>query len=427
LLALVVISLAGCTKNDLAGPAMKTPEVVISQPITADVVDYQDFTGRLDALKTVEIRARASGYVKEAPFREGDEVHEGDLLFLIDPQTYQADLDQAEANIKLAEAELKLQGESAYRVKRLVGGGTVSKEEFDQTIGAWEKAQASLGAMKAARDRTKLYLGYTRVVAPLSGRISRRFVDPGNLVKADDTMLTTIVTENPLFAYFDVDERTYLNLMGNISSEISVPTAATQVTGPAAGAGAVGLHSPPLGPSPLLATAALIPQQRLPVLMRLANEEEFTRLGFIDFIDNRVVATTGTVRMRGVFENPKKLLKPGLFVRIRLPIGVPYKAVLITDEALMSDQGRKFVYVLNDKDEAIYRLVTLGQDIHGLRVIKEGLAEGERVIVKGTQRVRAKSPVIAKNQDPPEPPQSPLVRVLRQEQAAKSNGSARKS
>jgi RND family efflux transporter MFP subunit len=389
LFAALPVLAAGCSKPQAAANDAKVAEVIVTTPITDEVMDYQDFTGRMDALKTVDIRARVSGYVKEIPFKEGDEVHEGDLLFLIDPDPYQADLNQAVANLKTAEADLKLQRQLADRAQRLVGGGSVSKEEYDQAMGAYEKSQATIGAMQAARDRAQLYLNYTRVIAPISGRISRRLVDPGNLIKADDTMLTTIVTEDPLYAYFDVDERTYLELVG----------AALAQTSPSS------VQSTPEANS-------LNAGKPLPVLMRLANEEEFTRIGRINFVDNRVVATTGTIRMRGLFDNPKKTLKPGLFVRIRLPIGQKYQAVLIADEAIQSDQGRKYVFVVNDKNEVVYRPVTLGQGIHGLRVIKEGLKAGERVIISGMQRVRPKMTVQAKMQDPPKPPHSLLTRVL---------------
>jgi RND family efflux transporter MFP subunit len=375
--------LSGCAKPQPA-TEQKIAEVVVTTPITDEVRDFEDFTGRLDALKTVDVRARVTGYVQQVPFTEGDQVKEGDLLFQINPETYQADLDQAEANVKLAEADVRLQQRLAERTRRLLGTSSASQEDYDQNVGALEKAQATVGSMKAARDRAKLYLGYTRVLSPVSGRISRRFVDPGNLVKADDTVLTTIVTEDPLYAYFDVNERTYLDLLKGVPSVASARPA----------------------------DAMLFEGDALPVLMRLANEDEFTRLGRVDFIDNRIIGTMGTVRMRGVFDNPDRRLKPGLFVRIRLPLGAPYKALLISDEALMSDQGRKYVYVVNDKDVVVYRPVVLGQGIHGLRVIKEGLAEGDRVIISGQQRVRPDMPVHAAMQDPPKPPASPLGHVL---------------
>ncbi len=364
----------------------KAPEVIVTTPCAGEVTDYQDFTGRLDALKTVDVRPRVSGYVDEAPFKEGDFVHEGDLLFQIDPRTYQADFNQAEANLKQAEAELRLQIKNLERGRKLVANGSIGKEEYDQIVANHEKAIATVGSMKATRDRTKLYLGFTRVTAPLSGRISRRQVDPGNLVNADQTILTTIVTEDPLYAYFDVDERTYLELATATSS----------------------------------ASSSWFSKLAFPVLMRLANEEEFTHVGHVNFLDNRVNANTGTVRMRGMFDNPRGHLKSGLFVRIRLPIGIPYKTLLVPDEALLSDQGRKYVYVVqtekddqgNEVERVKYRSVKLGQAINGLRAIKEGLKEGERVIVTGMQRVRPEAVVQVKTREPPQAPRSSLTDLL---------------
>jgi RND family efflux transporter MFP subunit len=241
-----------------------------------------------------------------------------------------------------------------------------------------EETKANIQSATAQRDQAKINLGYCTVYAPFSGRISRRYVDPGNSVMADNTILTTLVTEDPIYAYFDVDERTYLDLMN-----APVPKQTSWFSG-----------------------------LQYPVLMRLSNEDEYVRVGKVDFIDNRVIATSGTVRMRGVFDNSKGILKPGLFVRIRLPIGQPYPAILIPDEALQSDQGRRYVYLVNDKDEVVYKQVKLGQAIQGLRVIKEGVQEGDRVIVSGVQRVRQGVQVQAKNQDPPAPPESALTRVL---------------
>ncbi len=375
-----VIFAAGCNH---APPkeAAKPVEVYVTTPITDEVTDYQDFTGRLDALKTVEIRARVSGYVQQVPFKEGDLVHEGDLLFQIDPRSYSADYNQAVANHKQAVADRAVHEKNAERAKRLFGSGSIAQEEYDLMMGNLEKADATVGAMAAARDRAKLYLDYTRVTSPLTGRISRRFVDPGNLIKADDTLLTTIVTEDPMYAYFDVDERTYLDLV-----------AAT-----------------PSGSE----SESWLAGREYPVFMRLANEDEFSHPGTVNFVDNRLNGNTGTIRMRGVFPNPKRVLKSGLFVRIRLPIGAAYKATLIPDEAILSDQGRKYVYVVNAQNQAKYRPVELGQAIHGLRVIKparkgkeaeEGLAPGDRVIVSGMQRVRRDATVQATLKDPPKPP-----------------------
>jgi multidrug efflux system membrane fusion protein len=314
----------------------------------------------------------------EAPFKEGDVVHKDDLLFRIDPRTYQATLNQTEANLKQAVADRNLQERNTARARKLIEGRSIAQEDYDTTLATYEKSKATVGSFEAARDMAKLYLEFTQVTAPLTGRISRRFVDPGNLVVADNTMLTTLVDDGQLYAYFDVDERTYLDLLESAT--------------PGQSSWFVGLQ--------------------FPVLMRLANEEQFSRSGTVNFVDNRVNASTGTIRMRGVFDNRNGFLKAGLFVRIRLPIGRPYQANLIPDEALLSDQGKKYVYVVDDNNEVVYRPVTPGQEIQTLRVIKTGLSKGERVIVSGMQRVRAKSKVEVKVQPPHKPPESTLGQLL---------------
>ncbi len=389
-IAASAVGFVGCEKAAPPKPA-SNPRVIVTKPITDSVIDYQDFTGRLEAFKTVEIKARVTGYVINAPFKEGDHVEKGSLLFQIDKRPYEADLNQAKANLKVAIADKNFQEKNVERYGKVLT--SVSKEEYETAIAASEKAAANVAAMEAAQARAQLYLNYTDVIAPWSGRISRRNVDPGNLVTADSTSLTVMVTDTPMYAYFDVDERTYLDLLGQ--------------TMPGKAAGKEGIH--------------------LPVLMRLANEDEFNTIGYVDFVDNRVVATTGTVRMRGVFDNTKDLLKAGLFVRIRLPISAAYSATLIPDEAIQSDQERKYVWVVNASNQVEYRAVELGQSIQKLRVIrppakgkegKEGLSDGDRVIISGMQRARNGLQVDADMQEAPAPPDVPLVRVLNANKAA---------
>jgi RND family efflux transporter MFP subunit len=393
---LLAAALGGCGHNHEKEKVTKASEVVVTTPITDEVIDYQDFTGRLSAIKTVELRARVTGYVMEVPFKEGDMVRKDDLLFQIDTRSYKADLNLAEANVKLAQTERDVQERNVRRDEKSLRSRAISQEQYDQTVAAFEKARATVAAMEASRDRAKLYLDYTRVTSPIDGRISRRFVDPGNLVNENNTMLTTIVTENPLYVYFDVDERTYLELVHSATTSQS--------------SWLNGLH--------------------FPVLLRLANEEEFSITGTVNFVDNQVSGTSGTIRMRAEFDNPRGTLKSGLFARVRLPIGTAYKAILIPDEALMSDQGRKYVYVVTRKknaagkeeDRVEYRKVKFGQAIQGLRVIREGVAEGERVIVQGQQRVRPESLVAAQSQPPPGRPESPLRKILAQ---YRPNGTAK--
>jgi RND family efflux transporter MFP subunit len=364
LCALFAFLATGCNQAPPHPPEKKLPEVIVATPITDQVTDFQDFTGRLDGLKTVDIRARVSGFILQAPFKEGDHVREGDLLFLIDPKSYKADLDLAAANVKVAKADQNLQQKVAARARTMIRDHAMSQEDYDTAVATWEKSRATAEAMAATQDRSKLYLDWTRVTAPLSGRISRRLVDPGNLVVADNTVLTTIVNDKQLYAYFDVDERTYLDLVKIASSD----------------------------------KRSLSAKLQFPVLMRLANEDDFSRTGIVNFIDNRVNASTGTIRMRAVFDNAAGSLRSGLFVRIRLPIGAPYQAILVPDEALLSDQGKKYVYIVNDKNEVIYRPVVLGQEIKSMRVIKKGVSMGERVMVSGMQRVRPGGQVLVKMQ-----------------------------
>jgi RND family efflux transporter MFP subunit len=399
-LALAALA-AGCTH---APPpkADKTVEVVVTTPITDSVVDYEDFTGRLDAVATVEIRPRVSGYIDTSPFREGDRVEKDQVLFHIDSRTYLAELAQAEANLKLAQADRTLQLLNSERARLMVGSRAIGKEEFDTTMGKRETSKATVLAMEAARDRASVMVGYTYVRAPLTGRISRRVVDPGNLVRADETLLTTIVADDQVFAYFDVDERTYLELLSDDSRAVRS----------AAAYALAGAHTN-LGELGLAAWVAARPLSgKRSVLMKLANEDAYTRTGYVDFVDNRINGNTGTIRMRGVFDNPRGNLKSGLFVRIRLPVGSPYQPLIVPDEALQSDQGKKYVYVVDADNKVQYRSVELGQAIGGLRVIKEGLKEGDLVVVSGQQRVRPGQEVQAKRQPPPQAPGSPMLKQL---------------
>jgi RND family efflux transporter MFP subunit len=408
---LVLIVGAGCEPPKVK--AVKNPKVIVTEPVTGKVMDYQDFTGRLEAVKSIEIRARVSGYVikaiqardeKAAPsealasddikVKEGDFVKEGELLFLVEEKPYKVELDQVEANYKLAIAERNLMTENADRARRMWAKKAMSQEDYQRDLAAYEKSVAQVGAVEAMKAKAQMYMDYTRVKAPVSGRISRRFVDPGNLITADNTILTTIVAEDPVYAYFDVDERTYLDLLATVA--------------PGQKSWYEGL--------------------KLPVMMRLANENEFEKVGEVDFVDNRVTASTGTVRMRGVFKNATGLLKAGLFVRIRLPVNEPYTAVLISDEAIQSDQERKYVWIVNAKNEAEYRSVKLGQAIKQLRVIrppekgmegKEGLALGERVVIAGMQRVRSGLQVDVEDAPSPTPPEMPLVRLLQRDKVTR--------
>jgi RND family efflux transporter MFP subunit len=324
-------------------------------PVTRTVTDYEDFPGRLEAVNSVEVRARVTGHLDKVHFKEGTDVKEGDLLFDIDPRVFRAEVNRAEANLVQAQAHLTRLEADYVRAVPLHRKGAIGQEEFDKITGDRAEATAAVGVARAAREQAELNLGFTRVRSPLSGQISRRFLDPGNLVKADETPLTTIVSLDPIYAYFDLDERSTL-LAKRLIREGKVK------------------WSPDVG---------------LPVFLGLADEEgKFPRQGTIEFADNRVDADTGTWRLRGTFANPDRSLTPGLFVRIHLPIGEAYEATLISEQALGTDQGQKFVYVVQDDGKVEYRRVKVGRLHNGLRVILDGLEPRLPVVVSGLQRIR---------------------------------------
>lgn len=333
---------------------MPPPEVLVSLPVTREVTDYEDFPGRTEAVSSIEVRARVTGYLDKMNFREGAEVKQGEVLFEIDPRPYKAQQDQDAADLENRKAVV-VKTEAAYkRSSSLLKSGASNQEDVENQRAEWDVAKAWVGQAEAKLRLSQLNLDWTRVTAPISGRISRRFVDPGNLIKADDTVLTTIVSLDPIYAYFDVDERTTLRLQKLVRDK--------KITWSV--------------------------EQGLPVYLGLADETGFPHQGAVLFSDNRVDADTGTWRQRGVFKNADQALTPGLFVRIRLPIGNPYQATLVAEQALSTDQGQKYVYVLDDDNQVTYRRIKVGRVHDGMRVITEGVKPNEKVIVSGLQRVR---------------------------------------
>jgi RND family efflux transporter MFP subunit len=359
--ALLAVTLSGCGSAQSSAPPPKPPEVFVSTPVSEEITEYEDFTGRLESPEAVEIRARVTGYLEEVRFKEKVrvDVQKGDVLFLIDPRSYKADLDRAEANELQARVRLQRLEYDHQRASDLLPRKAISREEYDKIAGDRAEADAAVKVAEATVRSARVSYGYTKVTAPMTGRISRRLVDPGNLVKADQTVLATILSLNPLYAYFDVDERTVLRIR-RLVREGTVKSAR---------------------------------EVEVPVQMELADEEGFPHKGKIDFVDNKVDPGTGTLRVRAVFTNDDELLSPGLFVRVRVRIGVPHKALLIAERALGTDQGQKFVYVVNDKGEVAYRAVKVGSLHQGRRVIESGLKPTEKVIVSGLQRVRQGSTV----------------------------------
>jgi RND family efflux transporter MFP subunit len=353
------LGLTGCARAPSEAPAAAPIPVTVSHPVERYVTDYADFTARTAAVDSVEVRARVWGYLDRVNFKEGDLVKEGDVLFEIDPRTYRAALEQAEGNLASLEARVERLNADLVRARRMFNARSMGREELDKIVGDHGEAVASRAALKGAVERARLDLEYTKVLAPISGRVSRYVVTVGNMVQAGDqgvggTLLTTIVSVDPMYAYFDVDEYTALRVRQLVREGKS--------------------DSPRAG--------------GYPVSLGLANEEGHPHRGTINFVDNQVNPKTGTGRVRGVFPNKGEPLLPGFFARVRVPIGRPHKALLVSDRALDTDQGQKIVYVVNEKNEVVSRPVRLGSLHDGLREITEGLKPGEKVIVNGLQQVR---------------------------------------
>jgi RND family efflux transporter MFP subunit len=362
---LVLAAGAVCTADESAD----APKVPVSRPLARQVTDHQDYTGRTEAAAAVDLRARVSGYLLKAPFEEGGEVKQGDLLFEIDPRPYQAELDKAKAQLVLSEARLKRLDAEVKRAKALLDSKVLSQEDYDKTLGERAEGEAGVAVARAGLEAARLTLDFTRVTAPLAGRIGRQFITPGNLVKADETLLATIVTQDPLFVYFDIDERTWLRLRRAVQAGTIKPLVGSE----------------------------------LPVRLGLADEDGFPHEGRLTFADVRVDPKTGTMRLRATVANKGGLLVPGLFVRVRLPVGAPHKALLVPQEAIGSDQGQAFVFVVGEKDRLEQRKVELGARHGGLREVIKGLEEEDRVVVGSLKGLRAGMAVQPQQVTIPEP------------------------
>ena len=356
----------GCRKASTAPPPPAPATVPVSHPVRRVVADSVEYTGRTDAVQSVGVRARVTGYLVGVPFKEGAEVKKGARLFEIDPRPYQAAVDQARAQVALAEAQMKYARASRERTRLAFDQLASSQQELDQAVAYEEQAAAQIRANKANLDTAQLNLDFTRVASPIDGQISRYYYTPGNLVNQDQTLLTTVVSVDPMYAYFDMDERTVLRL------RTAINTGKLTTTGNGT---------------------------ELPVAMALDGEPGYPHAGAIDFSNNVVNPATATLAFRGVFPNPKptngrRLLSPGMFVRVRLQVGDPRPALLVVDRAIGSDQGLKYVYVLDAENKAQYRRVETGplQD-DGLRVIESGLNPDDWVVVGAIQQLRPGSQV----------------------------------
>ncbi len=355
----LAVGLAGCAKPAAEPPAAPpAPPVTVSYPVERDVTDSVEFTARTAAVDSVEVRAHAWGYLQKVNFKEGELVKAGDVLFEIDPRPYEALLNQAKAKLAQDKAQVKYDEAEYQRQLQIVRGGAGSQSELDKATAARGVALANIAAAKALIASRQLDLDYTKIAAPVGGRVSRYVVTAGNLIQSGDqgggTLLTTIVSVDPMYAYFDVDEGTALRVRR--------------------------LNREGKSDSPR--------DGGYPVSLGLANEDGFPHRGTINFVENQVNPKTGTIRARGQFPNEHQVLLPGLFGRVRTPIGRPHKALLVSDRALETDQAQKVLYVVNDNNEVVARPVRVGALHDGLREITDGLKSGERVIVTGLQQVR---------------------------------------
>jgi RND family efflux transporter MFP subunit len=382
---LAVASLAGCAGPEQAPVQAPPPEVQVSLPVADTLTDFEVFTGRTQAITYNDLRARVTGYLDQAPFQQGEDVKKGDVLFVVQQKPFEDALRQAKAVRDQQKAQLSYNEAVLQRNRTLTSRNALDTEALQQALAARDTAKAAVESAEAAIALAQQNLDWSVIRAPFDGRISRRLVDPGNDVIADNTVLASLVQVDPLYAYFDMDERTLLRI------------------------------------DPLLYQGKVPPDaaKKFPVTLGLANEkpEAFSHQGTLAFADNKVDPGTGTLRMWGIFENPKRDLKPGLFIRVRMGVGESRPALFVAEAALGSDQGRQFLYVANEKKNedgtpvlkedgtpvyvVAYTPVVVGQRKNGLIAVEQGLKGGERVVVEGLQRVRPKIEVAPKVVDMP--------------------------
>ncbi len=398
LVAILLLSSIGCDSKSPAAAELPTPKVTVTEVVSQKTIDADEYTGRTEASEIVEVRARVYGYLKSIEFKDGDSVEEGQLLFKIEPDEYQAIHNQSLAQISVFNAKLEFGKANLVRRAKLVKSGNVTQEEYEEAVAAVKETEASILAAEADANRSELDLKYTEVNAPISGRIDRALVARGNLLtggQGSGTLLTKIVQEQPMYVYFDVDERSLLRYMRQ--------RAASRAKSPGS-----------------------LRELEMAVFVKLADETEFKHQGVLDFASSEVNPSTGTARIRGVFLNKQRELASGLFVRVQVPVSKPYEALLIPEQAIATDQSVKFVYVVGDDSVASRRAVTLGGQRGEFRIITQGLNVGERIITKGLQRVRTGQKVeaeLVKSNPPAVAPQEPIDMPESEDSTDKSVGS----
>jgi membrane fusion protein, multidrug efflux system len=331
------------------------PPVTVAKPVVREVVDSDEFIGRFQAVDEVAVRSRVGGYLQEVHFQDGGMVKQGDLLFVIDQRPFETTLSESTAALEVAKSSLTLADAQFKRTESLAGTGSQSASNLDDRRRDWLAAQASVRGAQAAVDRANLDMEYTRITAPLSGRIDRRLISIGNLVQADQTVLTTIVSLDPIDFYFDVDERLLLSYAETAREHGMVLQE---------GGGA------------------------LDVTVKIADPKATPFKGKLDFAENRVDNATGTMRLRARFPNPQFILQPGLFGRIQVAGSNSYKAILVPDEAIAADQDKRVVYAVDDSGAVTPKTVRLGPKLYGYRVIRDGMTGDETIVVNGLMRIR---------------------------------------
>ncbi|TDG03748.1 efflux RND transporter periplasmic adaptor subunit [Paraburkholderia guartelaensis] len=349
----------------VAAEAPPAPEVDVAPVLNRTITDWQTYSGRMAAVEKVEIRPQVSGTIVSVNFHDGALVKQGETLFVIDPRPYQAAVDQAAAQLAAAQARTGYAQSDWERAQRLIGDNAIAKRDYDEKQNASREANANLKAAQAALEAAQINLGYTRIVAPVAGRVSRAEITVGNVVSAGASAapLTTLVSVSPIYAEFDADEQTYLDYISHMKNGSKVP-----------------------------------------VELGLANESGYSRTGTIESVDNRLDTTSGTIRVRARFDNADGALVPGLYARIKVSGSAPHPALLVDDAAIGTDQDKKFVYVVDNSGKIAYRTVQTGGQQGNLRVILDGLKAGDHVVVNGTQRVRpgeaVRSHMVPMNGDP---------------------------
>lgn len=347
--------LVGCDNSVAQNAAPPAPAVSAADVVVKSISQWDSFNGRIEAVESVQLRPRVSGYIDKVNYTDGQEVKKGEVLFTIDDRTYRAALEQAQANLARAKTQASLAQSEANRTDKLINTHLVSREEWEQRRSAAVQAQADIRAAQAAVDAAQLNLDFTKVTAPIDGRASRALITSGNLVTAGDTasVLTTLVSQKTVYVYFDVDESTYLHYQNLARS----------------GQGASSNHT------------------ALPVEIGLTGEEGYPHQGKVDFLDNQLTPSTGTIRMRALLDNAQRQFTPGLFARVRLPGSAEFKATLVDDKAVLTDQDRKYVYIVDKEGKAQRRDITPGRLADDLRIVQQGLNPGDKVIIEGLQKV----------------------------------------